>query len=29
MKQLARSQFSALRAVCWRAILQEDEPDII
>jgi len=25
--QLARSQFSALRAVCWCAVLLEDESD--
>jgi len=24
-KQLAHSQFCALRAVCWRAVLLEDE----
>ena len=24
--QLARSQFCALHAVCWRAVLLEDEP---
>jgi len=24
--QLARSQFCELRAVCWHAILMEDEP---
>jgi len=24
--QLTRSQFRALRAVCWRAVQMEDEP---